>query len=196
MGGQESTDIHRLECDLPYTYGANHADNDDQGPNGTCVRYALAKAIVEQCYNSTALKLEFDQEAIVVSLMQSLRHAAGTYVEKFKESTVTCQNKIDKKWYTFDVVIQRKCSNFDPPPTAASFDLVTNVICYKTNTVHKGEYHGYHCVYLDRFDKKKNSWIGLNSWGDHDPTPSIPLNGCNVLIYEVRVCDMRKLSGS
>ena len=68
----------------------------------------------------------------------------------------------------------------DPDKSMVYLDgKLTYVISYKTSTVHNG-YNGRHCIYLD---KVTDTWIGLNSWGNHESRPSIPFKESEVSIH-------------
>lgn len=121
---------------------------------------------------------------------KNLLHADGCHPSAFQGSEGMVQNKADKLWYYFQIEIAQVAGK-DPKKQDVNFDsTLTYVICYLTKHVHKGS-DGRHCILLDSANQK--GWIGLNSWGKYDKTPTIGFTGNEVEIYQIEVKGLIKV---
>lgn len=202
---------------------AGSARPTNQGRSGTCVRHALAAAIKDQAeaklkkVGSTALRkhglIDLMQEAIVVALMQHVKHAKGMHPTEFSgwEGTVSDTHG---RWYTIKMNVDMDKRTVEQARVAFYFfrdvaDVAnriqsqlhkeTYVMSYDTQEVHGRNNGGRHCVYLQGIDMKQRRLIGMNSWGETDPNPRIRISNMasrSVTLYRVRIVRILLLAGS
>lgn len=188
------------------------AEATDQGQSGTCVPHALAAAIKDQVEDRVEKNFSFDasfaaeaksapnlkQGTIVSALMQEEAHANGSWPTVWNGFRGNIEDT-KGRWYEVQVVVnvventtlnqEALEAAHQPQPHKG-----VHVISYDADNVHAG-IQGRHCVYLQGVDAPAFTWIGMNSWGDTDAEPRIPMRTHHVQIYDVQVTRITKLCG-
>jgi hypothetical protein len=91
------------------------------------------------------------------------------------------------------------CTRAEGRADEVSHDLLdrenkARIIAYKTYDS-TGEQQGGHAVFLDRYDHQQQTFVGLNSWGDKNPTPPVKMEDV-MAIYDVEVLSCAVSKGS
>lgn len=196
------------ECVFPTDISCASVDSaeatlQNQGPNGTCVRYGIAAATEDQML--FLLKIPISASGFVDALMQHLDHAKGTSPLSFNGFSGNVQGTESQLWYKIHLAITDKTKQFKEDalknrlkfPSMSSPIKDTQVISYNCCGVHTGfekKSEARHCIYLTGYEDFH--WRGQNSWGKSDPNPRISMHAAGTYIYNVKVVRVDKLASS
>lgn len=154
----------------------------NQGGSGTCVRHALAKAIVREITGWTKNHISVDTNSIVTSLLNSRRTlgARGARVLDWNNTSAVVQ---DQFGHIYEYVLHITTTNNHKASHISCVDLRNILPEYKNKKERQG-----HAMFNEFQDD--NYVICRNSWGSYKEKIKIHKNEPSLDLYYVHVKDL------
>ena len=143
---------------------------DWQGPYGICTVHALAKSILfgfwrGKFYFGAAVPVSLNQEAVTSALLQTFQDIAPRHPTDFDQKSYVFQDVNKTLWKT-GIRVQKTYIGVELLPwNLRSFEYLITYWYGPQNL---------HCVVVDHYHLRSDSFFCLNSHGSQLPFPSIP----------------------
>lgn len=142
----------------------------NQGNSDTCTCYAIANAVADQLAEK---QIDIDQSVFAGILVDKKGNIGAVWPDFYDNYHSSILIKDDKSGRHYSIKIRTV------RPVEKFIDNQRHILAYYTNT------NKYHCVFIE--EKKGDYYSCLNSWGNHDPNPKIPLKKTGNKLWRVSV---------
>lgn len=162
------------------------ARNLNQGLSNSCTCHALANAIAHEL---DKIGIDVVQEHIVSVLVTYNQHAGRAFPHNFDsfEEPILTMDQLSEEWIQIRIETVKEIANLEDYTPDKS-----HVLAYYTrqeiDVFGETQWYDYHCVFVKgKIMLQGNAFKCINSWGDYDRNPVVPVNRFGNRLWVVQV---------
>ena len=136
----------------------------------TCTCHALANAIADKLNEEH--NIDVNQEILANILVNSNKHVGPVWPDIYDNygEPILVKNEKSKEWISINIKTVKRVEKF--------INGEKHLLAYSSE-------RGKHCVFLK--EQIKDSYICVNSWGEYDSHPVVPVKKYGNILWMVRV---------